>query len=453
MRPRLFLLLLLLLPAASAYNDSGITRDGFNLWQYGNDINLRHRAIWNGSFNGTNFLDCYSQGKASSWNNSWFDCIALGGAETDPLSVHWNDFATAVHNNETDSTALSNISTNIQQWDNQTDPDAIHSSNEQNLNVNSSKYANASMWWAGLLAPDPNWNLWYNTDKSIQLQNNSDQEARIAGKMNVFATWAGLLNSDVGATQPWVLGLGFYNASNPPPDDDSAYAMADRVTSDEALFNTSKNLQFQNDSVQNKFVNDTFTNKSETTTNENLFNTSKNNQWSNDTFQNQLLNLSFAKNTNFTACNNGDFLIWFANLTASCKTPSGGSGFTVANSPLYSNGVNIYIQQSNSSANGFLSSTEWGTFNGKQAALTTNDVYHFLAGDQTWRDVNQTVSINTSQVVALNNTIDERVNLVVNLSNITMITANGSMVATYIPDGLGNITNLTGSGGITLSWQ
>lgn len=81
----LLVLFISLISPSYAYNESTSIRDGFKLWQYGNDINLNTRTIHNGSINATNFLNCYTLGQASSWNGSWLNCTAFVAAEVDPL--------------------------------------------------------------------------------------------------------------------------------------------------------------------------------------------------------------------------------------------------------------------------------------------------------------------------------------------------------------------------------
>lgn len=52
-----------------------------------------------------------------------------------------------------------------------------------------------------------------------------------------------------------------------------------------------------------------------------------------------------------------------------------------------------------------------------------------------------------------NNSLAQRIlSIELNLSNVTMITANGSIIASNLPDGFGNITNVSVSGGLIATY-
>ncbi|MBU2346537.1 MAG: hypothetical protein KJ888_20295 [Gammaproteobacteria bacterium] len=105
------LILLITIISVNA-TDSGIFHPGFNLWNW--DINLMGKTIHNGTVNGTNFADCLSI-QSSSWNGSWLNCIddddSMYATNTN-LSNHTTNYSNPHNYTETDTIALSNISTN-----------------------------------------------------------------------------------------------------------------------------------------------------------------------------------------------------------------------------------------------------------------------------------------------------------------------------------------------------
>lgn len=82
---------------------------------------------------------------------------------------------------------------------------------------------------------------------------------------------------------------------------------------------------------------------------------------------------------------NGQVLSTDGSGVLSWVTPSSGSVTTVtASAPLSSSGgatPDISISQANGSTNGYLSSTDWNTFNNKQGAITTGTTAQYLRGD------------------------------------------------------------------------
>lgn len=65
-----------------------------------------------------------------------------------------------------------------------------------------------------------------------------------------------------------------------------------------------------------------------------------------------------------------------------------------ANSPLSSSGgttPTLSISQSSSSTNGFLSSTDWNTFNNKENALSAGTTAQYYRGDKSWQTLNTSV--------------------------------------------------------------
>lgn len=72
---------------------------------------------------------------------------------------------------------------------------------------------------------------------------------------------------------------------------------------------------------------------------------------------------------------------------------TGVTGVT-ASSPLASSGgtaPNISMTQSGTSTNGWLSSTDWNTFNSKEPAITAGSTAQYWRGDKTWQTLNTTV--------------------------------------------------------------
>jgi hypothetical protein len=96
----------------------------------------------------------------------------------------------------------------------------------------------------------------------------------------------------------------------------------------------------------------------------------------------------------------GDFLKW-DNTTKKWKpgTVSGASGGTVTNvsvaSPLIiatpSSTPSISLPQADTSTDGYLSNTDWNTFNNKQQAITAGTVAQYYRGDKSWQTLDSSV--------------------------------------------------------------
>lgn len=82
---------------------------------------------------------------------------------------------------------------------------------------------------------------------------------------------------------------------------------------------------------------------------------------------------------------NGSVLSW--------ETVIAGVQSVTASSPLFSSGganPNITIQQATTSQSGFLSSTDWNTFNSKENAITAGTTAQYYRGDKTFQTLNTT---------------------------------------------------------------
>lgn len=69
--------------------------------------------------------------------------------------------------------------------------------------------------------------------------------------------------------------------------------------------------------------------------------------------------------------------------TSSVLTLSGNTGAVLGS------GLSIQVKQASTSQSGYLSSTDWNTFNGKQAAITTGSTSQYLRGNLTLATLNQ----------------------------------------------------------------
>jgi hypothetical protein len=116
-----------------------------------------------------------------------------------------------------------------------------------------------------------------------------------------------------------------------------------------------------------------------------------------------------------------------------------------ATTPLnYNNTTGVFtITQSDATHNGYLSSTDWSTFNSKQDFITAGTYLEYYRGDKTWQTLNTTV-------------VPEGTNLYFTTSRaqnaITLTTTGNSGASTYVTGAL-NIPNYTisGLGGVPTS--
>jgi len=132
------------------------------------------------------------------------------------------------------------------------------------------------------------------------------------------------------------------------------------------------------------------------------------------------------------------------------------SGSAIANSlngvsPINFNSITgaISISQANTSTNGYLSSTDWNTFNGKQNALTnpvtgtgTTNYHAKFTGTSTLG--NTSIYEGTSGYISIGNT-----NSTYNLD----VTGTGRFTGTLLVGGAATFSSSVGVGGILSSWQ
>ena len=176
------IVLLLFAPSVSALNLPQVNMTG--------DIDLRDNSVWNGTVNGTNFLNCNALGQASSWNGSWFDCIAVGGVSSQGL------FET-ISNKSTD-TALG--TSNILYPTQKAVKDYVDAATSTLNATVFNNTVNGSLMTCGDSCHNAhyvNYSI-YNVDLNNQQTNNSNQETEIAGKQasGDYATNTALTNAN-----------------------------------------------------------------------------------------------------------------------------------------------------------------------------------------------------------------------------------------------------------------